>query len=374
MGEIVRHSTLDEHSKEKDMIIQQQTIDIERTLESKISQTDFSDLKFGREFSDHMFVMDYINGQWQSPAIVPFANLSLNPATSVLHYGQSIFEGMKAYKNKNDEVFLFRPDRNISRFNLSAERMCMPTVDEQIFLSALTELVRLDHQWIPSGKAASLYIRPFMISTDQYIGVKPSESYRFMIFTCPVDKYYAGAVRVKIETKFARAFPGGTGFAKASGNYAGALYPAKLAQEQGYHQLIWTDAIEHKYIEESGTMNVVFRSGKKVFSPKPSETILAGITRDSILALARDYGYEVEERQVAVEEIRNLMENNQLDEAFGAGTAATVAPMSAIAIEERSFDLPPYETWELAPRVAKDLDEIKRGLMSDPHGWNYRVQ
>jgi branched-chain amino acid aminotransferase len=355
------------------MILQEQMINIQRVAESRISQTDFDNLKFGREFSDHMFVMDYADGQWQAPVIKGFEHLSLNPASSVLHYGQAIFEGMKAFKNDDGEVFLFRPERNIKRFNLSAERMCMPTVDEEIFQAGLAELVKLDHQWIPSKKDSALYVRPFMFATDEYIGVKPSETYRFMIFTCPVDKYYAGAVKVKVETKFARAFPGGTGFAKAAGNYAGALYPAKLAQEQGYHQLIWTDALEHKYIEESGTMNIVFRSGNRVFSPKSSETILAGITRDSIMQLAKDYGYEVEERRVEVEEIYNMMANNELDEAFGAGTAATVAPMSAIAFEDRTFDLPPYEAWEFAPRAAKDLDAIKRGQRPDLHAWNFQV-
>lgn len=355
------------------MILDTQMIDIQRIAESRIAQTDFDNLKFGREFSDHMFVMDYADGEWKTPTIKPFEHLVLNPAISVLHYGQSIFEGMKAFRNEEGGVYLFRPEQNIKRFNLSAERMCMPVVNEDVFQSALEELVRLDHRWIPNKKDSALYIRPFMFATDEYIGVKPSESYRMMIFTCPVDKYYAGAVRVKVETKYARAFPGGTGFAKAAGNYAGALYPAKLAQEQGYHQLIWTDAVEHKYIEESGTMNIVFRSGNKVVSPKPSETILAGITRDSILQLARDYGYEVEERRVSVQEIYDLMESNQLDEAFGAGTAATVAPMSAIAFEDRTFDLPPYESWELAPRAAKDLDAIKRGELADTHNWNFKV-
>jgi branched-chain amino acid aminotransferase len=276
------------------MIVSESLFDIERVNASRLSEIDFDNLPFGRVFADHMFVMDYKDGKWHKGKITPFQNLSLNPATSVIHYGQSIFEGMKAFRGAENDVYIFRPDQNIARFNRSAERMCMPVVDPKVFHEALTQHISLDREWVPSNADAALYIRPFMFGTDEYIGVRPSESYRFMIFTCPVGKYYAGEVKVKIEMQFSRSVRGGTGFAKAAGNYAGALYPAKLAQEQGYQQLIWTDAIEHKYIEESGTMNIVFRSGNTVFSPAVSDTILRGVTRDSVLQLARDYGYTVE--------------------------------------------------------------------------------
>lgn len=348
-------------------------IEITPTTNSRLPQVDFDNLRFGKEFSDHMFEMDYVDGKWRTPRIVPFANLSLNPAVSVIHYGQSIFEGLKAYKNQDGEIFLFRPEKNIARLNLSAERMCMPTVDEALVVKALLELVKLDKAWIPDGDGSSLYIRPFMFATDEYIGVKPSKKYKLVIFTCPVNSYYSGAVRVKIEREYTRSVHGGTGFAKAAGNYAAALYPAKLAQEQGYHQLIWTDAFEHKWIEESGTMNVVFRSGNDIFSPKPSDTILDGITRESVLMLARDWGYNVEYRPVSIDEIRQLLEAGKLDEAFGAGTAATIAPISTIGYDDRDFNLADFGTWDFAPKALAHIEKLKRGLADDPHNWNVRV-
>lgn len=354
------------------MIASDSMFDIVRVEASRLPEVDFSNLPFGRVFSDHMFVMDYKDGQWQKGQIVPFRNLEMNPATSALHYGQSIFEGMKAFRGKNNEVFVFRPERNIKRFNLSAERLCMPQMDEKVFHEALSQLLSLDKDWVPTAEDSSLYIRPFMFATDEYIGVKPSENYRFMIFTCPVGKYYGGEVRVKVETRYARSVKGGTGFAKAAGNYAGALYPAKLAQEQGYQQLIWTDAIEHKYIEESGTMNIVFRTGNKIITPPASETILNGVTRDSVLQLARDWGYDVQERRVEVAEIIDLLKKGELNEAFGAGTAATIAPIRAIGYEDTDYELPSYDSWEFAQRAAKELDAIKKGKVEDRHGWNVR--
>lgn len=354
------------------MIASDTMFDIERTGSSRLAEVDFENLPFGRVFSDHMFVMDFKDGEWQKGKIVPFQNLSLNPATSVIHYGQSIFEGMKAFRGKDQHIFVFRPDRNIKRFNLSAERMCMPKVDPDVFREALSQLLNLDKDWVPPQNDASLYIRPFMFATDEYIGVKPSETYRFMIFTCPVRRYYTSDVKVRVETRYARSVKGGTGFAKAAGNYAGALYPAKLAQEDGYQQLIWTDAVEHKYIEESGTMNIVFRSGNTIFTPPTSETILNGVTRDSVLQLARDWGYNVEERRVEVEEVLHLLKEEKLHEAFGAGTAATIAPISTIGFEGSDYELPPFDGWEFAQKAAAALDGIKKGMVEDTHGWNVR--
>lgn len=354
-------------------MIAEEMIEIKKTSNSLLPQIDFNNLAFGKVFSDHMFVMDYADGEWGTPTITPFANLSLNPATSVIHYGQSIFEGMKAFKSSTGEVLLFRPDQNIKRFNISAERMCMPAVPEDIFEQGLLQLLDLDRDWVQADSESSLYIRPFMFGTDEYIGVKPSSTYRFMIFTCPVKKYYSGSVKVKVEEKYARSMPGGTGYAKAAGNYAASLYPAKLAQNEGYDQLLWTDAIEHKYIEESGTMNVVFRSGNKVISPKVSETILRGITRDSVLTLAKDFGYEVEERKIEVAELIDLLEKGQLDEAFGAGTAATIAPISTINFRGKDYDLKDYSEWEFAPKASATLTKIKRGEVADNHDWNVVV-
>jgi branched-chain amino acid aminotransferase len=356
----------------KKMIAEDTDIKVEKIAQSRISQVDFDNIKFGKEFSDHMFVMDYIDGEWQDMRIMPFQNLTLNPAVSVIHYGQSIFEGMKAYRNESDDVYLFRPEMNIKRFNVSAERLCMPQVPENVFEEALVKLLDMDREWIPQSDSASLYIRPFMFATDEYIGVRPSESYRFMIFTCPVGSYYSGAVKVKVERHYTRSTPGGTGFAKAAGNYAGALYPAQQAKAKGYDQLIWTDAIEHKYIEESGTMNIVFKSGNKILSPKPSETILAGITRDSVMQLAKDWGYDVEERRISLDELREMLEKGELDEAFGAGTAATIAPIKTIGFEDQDFDLSSYDKWEFAPRAFKELEALKRGNGEDVHQWNMK--
>ena len=356
-----------------DGMVREDMIDIQRTPLSRLAGLDFNNLRFGREFSDHMAIMEYADGAWETMNIRAFDNLSFSPAMSALHYGQSIFEGMKAFKNERGEVNLFRPTDNIARFNQSAERMCMPSVDPELFLEALNKLVALDKGWIPSGNGSSLYIRPFMFGTDEYIGVKPSDTYKFMIFTCPVNAYYTGSVRVKVERHYTRSAAGGTGYAKAAGNYAGALYPAKLAQEQGYDQLVWTDAKEHRWIEESGTMNIVFRSGNEVFSPPMGDTILDGITRESIMQLASDWGYEVTHRPIAVTEIEGLLQRGQLDEAFGAGTAATVAPISTIHIDGTDYDLPALESWKLANRLSADMDAIKRGMLSDPHNWIHRV-
>ena len=344
--------------------------DIQPVSISRLSEIDFGNIPFGKVFSDHMFLMNFENGKWQKGQILPFQNLSLNPASSVIHYGQSIFEGMKAFRTAEGKINLFRPDKNIERFNKSAVRMCMPEVDPGVFMEALDQLIQMDKDWVPANEDASLYIRPFMFATDEYIGVKPSQNYSFMIFTCPVGKYYAGEVKVKIETHFVRSADGGTGYAKAAGNYAGALYPARLAQEEGYQQLIWTDAKEHKYIEESGTMNIAFRTGNKIITPAVSETILNGITRESSMQLARDWGYEVEERKVEVAEIMQLLKTGGLDEAFGLGTAATVAPIRVIGHEGVDYELAPYTEWKFAPKLAQAMNDLKRGKIEDKHGWN----
>lgn len=355
------------------MLATDNMFDITPTESSRLSQIDFDNIPFGRVFSDHMFSMEYRDGKWHKGEIVPFQNLSMNPASSVIHYGQSIFEGMKAFRHENGKVSLFRPEKNIERFNISAQRMCMPEVDPQTFMEALDQLIGMDADWVPNDPSGALYVRPFMFATDEYIGVKPSETYKFMIFTCPVGKYYSGAVKVKIETRFARSAAGGTGYAKAAGNYAGALYPAKLAQEEGYQQLIWTDAKEHKYIEESGTMNVMFKTGNTLITAPVSETILDGITRDSVLTLAKSWGYEVQERPIPFTEILDLAKEGKLDEAFGVGTAATIAPIAVIGYEGVDFELKDHKTWEFGTKVSKAMDGIKRGTEEDKFNWNHFV-
>ncbi len=344
-------------------------LDITRIEESRINSVDWDNLPFGRVFSDHMLVMDYENGAWQKPSIQPFADLSLTPATSVLHYGQTIFEGMKAYRNEDDEVFLFRADQNARRFNASAERMCMPTVPEDVFIDFIKTLVDIDREWIPAKEGYSMYIRPFMIATDPYVGIRPSATYKFMIFTCPVGAYYTEPVKVKIEIDYTRAAHGGTGAAKAGGNYAASLYPAKLAQEQGYQQLIWTDAKEHKYIEEAGTMNVVFQIGDTIVTPKSSDTILDGITRKSVMDIARDWGYQTEERKVSVQEIIEAAENGELKDVFGAGTAATIAPIKTIHFEGKDYNLPETSEREFSNKVLDYLNQYKHGKVDDKFNW-----
>lgn len=351
------------------MIRTASAIDIQRVKKSRLPETDLEHLKFGRVFTDHMFVMDFEDGAWQQPKIMPYADLELSPATLVLHYAQTIFEGMKAYRDGQGRVNLFRPLANIARMNRSAKRMCMPQVPEDLFLAGLKELVQLDSAWLPEGKDAALYIRPFMFASDEYIGVKPSEGYRFMIFICPVRGYYQEPLRVKLELEYSRAFPGGTGEVKCGGNYAGGLYPSKMGQDAGYHQNLWTDAMEHKYIEESGTMNVFFIIDGVLTTPGLDGSILAGITRDSILTLARAKGLKTAERKVTVEEVVNGIRNGKVTAAFGAGTAATIAPIKVVGYKGEDLELPDLAADSEVNVLGQMLDDIRRGHMADTHGW-----
>jgi len=348
-------------------------ISIQKVQNSRINEVDFNNIPFGRVYSDHMFIADYEDGQWSDLRIVPYEKLSMAPASSVIHYGQSVFEGLKAYKNKNGEAVVFRPEANAKRLNKSAERMCIPEVPEELFIQAMTELLNLDNAWIPNKEHTALYVRPFVFAMDDYIGIKPSEKYRFMIITCPVGAYYSEPVKVKIETEFTRAAKGGTGYAKAAGNYAGSLYPAKLAQKQGYHQLVWTDATEHKYIEESGTMNIMFVINDTLITPEASSTILRGITRDSVLTLAREWGMKVEERRISINEVIEAAKNGTLKEAFGAGTAATIAHIALIGHDGVDYKLPPIEEREFSNKVLKALDAIKLGEAEDKFDWIFKL-
>ena len=343
--------------------------DIQRTETSRITEVDIENLPFGSVFSDHQFTMEFEDGKWNTGVIEPYGDMRLSPAAMVLHYGQAIFEGMKAFRQPDGGIALFRPEDNIRRFNVSGERMCMPKVDEETFMEALKELLKLDSQWVPNAEGSSLYIRPFMFATEVHVGVRPSAQYRFVIFTCPVGPYYKGNVRVKVETEYTRAAPGGTGFAKAAGNYGAALRPTELAKAQGYDQILWTDAVEHKYIEESGTMNAVFVMDGKLVSPALGDTVLNGVTRASILELARHFGIEVEERRIGVSELKAAAESGSLQEAFGVGTAATMTAIEAIGFVGGDVELPPVEGWTIMPNLAKGLDDIRRGRAEDPFGW-----
>jgi branched-chain amino acid aminotransferase len=348
-------------------------IDIQRTTRSRLPQVDFNDLPFGKVYTDHMFMADYRDGQWQNLRIIPYGNIPMSPATPAIHYGQSIFEGMKAYIGASGESLIFRALDNWKRLNISAERMCMPSVPDELFMEALSALIDIDRQWIPSTPGSSLYIRPFLFSADEYIGIRPSQNFTFMIILSPVGAYYSGPVKVKIETHYTRAVEGGTGFAKAGGNYGGAIYPTRLANEQGYDQLIWTDGKEHQYIEESGTMNVMFVINDVVVTPALSDSILAGVTRDSVLSLARHWGVKVEERRVPVQELIQGLEKGTVTEAFGVGTAATIAHIVTIGYEGKRYALPPVSERKFSNRVYHELDGIKRGTLPDPFDWMMKI-
>src|SRR5690606_17478919 len=314
------------------------------------------------------------DNQWQAPEIVPFGPISMHPAMSAIHYGQSIFEGMKAYKRSNGEIVLFRPELNAKRFMESCERLCMPAFDENMFVELVSKLVEVDKDWVPTAEGSSLYIRPFIYATDEAIGIKPSDTYKFVIFLCPVGAYYSQPVNVRIEEYYTRAAAGGVGRAKTAGNYAAALYPAKLGQDQGYHHLLWTDAKEHKSIEESGTMNVCFIiDGKLVTPSEDQDTILRGTTKRTIVDVAHKWGYPVEERKVLVEGVVDVFRNGKLQEAFGAGTAATIAPIAKIGYknEDLNLTLPTEESF--SSKVKKYLDGLKSGEVNDEDGWCHRI-
>jgi branched-chain amino acid aminotransferase len=349
-------------------------IKFERIQNSRLPSVDWDQLLFGRTLCDHMFVADYKKGAWQDFRIVPYGPMMVDPAFSALHYGQSIFEGLKAHRGPNGEVFLFRPEANAARLNASAERMCMVPFPEEVFVQAIANLVDVDREWVSSRPGYSLYIRPFMFATESYLGIKASDEYRFMVICSPVGSYYEGAIAVKVETYYTRAVTGGTGMAKASGNYGASLYPAKLAQEKGYRQLIWTDAQTHSHIEESGTMNLFALINETLYTPSLSSgTILPGITRDSVITLAKHWGRNVVEGPISVEFIQRAIQNKELTELFGAGTAATIAQIHTIHIEGVDYTLNPVENRIFSNRVSQHLNDMKRGAVEDLFGWIYTV-
>lgn len=348
------------------------TIRVEQASQSRLPQVDFNNLKFGQILSDHMLVANYANGDWQDVSIVPYGNLSLSPATSAIHYGQSIFEGLKAYKFADGTVSMFRPDRNLERFNKSAARLEMPQLPEELFVGGIKTLLDIDRDWVPATEGSSLYIRPFMFATEAALGVHPSNSYKFIVITGPVGAYYNKPLRLKVETHFTRAAEGGVGFSKNAGNYALSLHPTRIAQEEGFDQLMWTDAAEHKYVEEAGTANLLFRVGDTIITPS-SETILHGITRRTIIEIARHWGYQAEERKVSVRELIAGIENGSVTEAFAAGTAATLTPISEIGYEGNMYTLPDPAKREFSNRVLQYLNDLRYGRIADEFGWNIIV-
>lgn len=348
-------------------------IQVTKTAKSKINEIDFNNLPFGKYFTDHMLEVDYANGEWQKPVIRPFQNLSLSPALSAIHYGQSIFEGIKAYKDRDGHPFIFRPYDNFRRFNLSAERMMMATVPEELFIEGMRRLIDLDRDWIPMKSDFSLYIRPFMFATDDTIGVHASEKYKFMILLSPTGPYYSAPMRIYVEDKFTRAARGGVGFAKAAGNYGGSMMATAVAKKRGFDQVLWMDAYEHKYVQEIGTMNVFFVIGKKVITPDlESGTILEGVTRDSAMEVLRQEGYAVEEGPVHMDDLVRAYQAGELKEVFGTGTAATISMIKELQYEDYTmkFDT---ETWKAAPAVKRILMDIREGRRADTHGWMFKV-
>jgi branched-chain amino acid aminotransferase len=344
-------------------------IKINKIEKSRLPNIDFSNIQFGKVYSDHMFMADYIDGQWSSYSIVPYDNLEIAPGNFTLHYGQSVFEGLKGYKGDHGNIHVFRPYDNLKRMNMSASRLCMPEIPEEIFIDGLRALLQLDKGWVPEQEGTALYIRPFMFGNDEYIGIKPSDTYKFIIFTCPVGSYYTEALKVKIELNYVRAVEGGTGYAKVAGNYAASLLPAQEALKEGYQQLIWTDSKDHERIEESGTMNLMFLIDDAIVTPRTGETILRGITRDSILTIAREWGVKVEERDVTVTEVIEGIQNGLLTEAFGTGTAATITHIKAIGYKGVDYDLPPVPNDSISNKILNHLHKLHRARTEDKYNW-----
>ncbi|QQL48758.1 branched-chain amino acid aminotransferase [Mucilaginibacter ginkgonis] len=348
-------------------------IKITKTTESRLATTDFSNLVFGHTFADHMLVADYADGEWKNFEILPYGPLDLSPAISALHYGQAFFEGLKAYKHDDGRVTIFRPDKNAIRFNKSAERLSMTQLPEEMFTQSLAALVDVDRDWVPAKAGHSLYIRPIMFATDPYLGVVPSKTYKFVVLTGPVGPYFTKPVRIKFETHYTRAAEGGFGYAKAAGNYGGSMLPFKKAAEEGFDQLIWTDAKEHKYVEEMGAANVMFMLDGKLITPSTRDTILDGVTRDTVISLAKSWGMPVEERRISIAEVVEGARNGKLTDAFGAGTAATIAPIGAMHYEGEDFVLSDASTREFSKKVLSTLNDIRYGKTEDTFGWNYVV-
>ncbi|MEH6408475.1 MAG: branched-chain amino acid aminotransferase, partial [Leeuwenhoekiella sp.] len=320
----------------------------------------------------HMFICDYKNGAWQTPEIIPYGPMQMDPSSKVFHYGQAVFEGMKAYKDEDGKIWMFRPDENFKRINISSERLAIPAFNEEFFYDGLNQLLNLDKEWIKTGIENSLYIRPFVIATENGVSASPANAYRFMIICAPAQAYYKGKVKVLFADKYSRSADGGVGFAKAAGNYAAQFYPTDLANKKGYQQIVWTDASTHEYLEEAGTMNVFFRVNDTLLTAPISDRILDGVTRKSIIALAECQGIKVEVRPVKVKEIVEAARNGDLKEMFGTGTAATINPIAGFGHKDEDFDLKDQAD-SYATKLSKQLKELQANLAEDPFGWRYEV-
>ncbi len=349
------------------------TLEIEKSKATKINSVDFSNLDFGRVFTDHMFLCDYKDGKWQTPKITPYRAMTIEPSARVFHYGQAVFEGMKAYKDDAGKIFLFRPKQNFERINKSSARLAIPEFPENYFFNGLETLLKLDEDWIKAGVGNSLYLRPFVIATEPAISASPAQEYRFMIICSPAKSYYNAPVRVLIAEEYSRSADGGVGFAKAAGNYAAQFYPTSLALKEGFQQVIWTDANTHKYLEEAGTMNVFFRVNDKLITAPVSDRILDGVTRKSVIQLASDLGIECEVRPITVEEIKTSARAGELKEVFGAGTAAVISSVSAFQHQGELFDLAECDD-SYGKLFKQTLLNIQHNISEDVHGWRHEVK
>lgn len=346
------------------------TISVNAQAERNVKDT--RSIPFGSQPTEHMFLAEYKNGEWHNARITPFENLTMSPFALCLHYGQTVFEGMKAFMMQDGKVNIFRPEKHYERFAKSLKRMCMPEVPKGLFIEALHQLVQLDSAWVPEEADGALYLRPFMIASEEKLGVKAADEYLFMIVASPAYQYYAQPIKVKVETEYIRAAEGGTGATKCGGNYGGALYPTQLAREQGYDQVIWTDAKNHEFIEESGTMNIMFVIDGVLTTPSLSSTTLDGVTRDSLLTLAEQRGLTLDVRPISYKEIKEALESRKRVEAFGAGTAAVIAPIKSIAMEGKEYDCYIGDD-AIMYQLKNDLFEIRRGLKEDKNNWNYII-
>ncbi|MGM0438279.1 MAG: branched-chain amino acid aminotransferase [Bacillota bacterium] len=336
-----------------------------------------SELGFGEIYTDHMFLMDYNEEKgWHEPRIVPYGPLKMAPATASFHYGQTTFEGMKAYKSEEGGALLFRPKMNAKRFNNSNQRMCMPELDPDFFVKAVKNIVRVDQDWIPSKEGTSLYIRPFAIADEEYLGLKAASKYKFIIILSPVGAYYPQGLkptRISVETEYVRAVRGGTGSAKTGGNYASSLKAKHIAAKKGYDEVLWLDGVKRKYIEEVGAMNVFFKIDGKVVTPSLEGSILAGITRDSVIKMLKDWDYEVEERRISIEELVNAYKEGKLEEAFGTGTAAVIAPVGELSYNGLDMEINNFEIGDLTQKLYDNLTGIQTGKLDDPYGWTEKI-
>lgn len=348
------------------------SIKITKIGKSSIDTVDFDNIPFGKIFTDHMFVADYDDGKWDNFEIRPMTRFMMHPGNITLHYGQAIFEGMKASVHQDGTPMLFRPELHSDRINASAARLCMPDFPKDVFMDALHQLVGLESDWIPKAEGSALYLRPFMIAMDEFIGVHSSAKYRFFILCLPVGPYYSNPVSLKVEQEYVRAVPGGMGEAKAAGNYAASLYPSKLAKEQGYDQIMWMGGPEMKQIQEVGTMNIFFKIGHKVYTPKINGAILKGITRMTIMEYMTSEGVEVIEKDLTIDEIVAAYDQGELKEVFGSGTAAIVAPVKRIGYQGRDLDIDPSK-FTLAPKIKSYINGLRSGAVDDKFGWTVPV-